>query len=113
MHAYPSSLLSVAVASDGLLFESDVYAASNLNNSPPNSRYQTALPMSPSVTSAAGSYKSRAGSSSKRSSTGRSRKWGERAVLVLIGVRLGIDGVNPVYYESIKVSAHPRDSPII
>ena len=32
------------------------------------------------------------------------RSWGERAVLVLIGIRLGIDGVNPIYYEPIKVS---------
>lgn len=31
--------------------------------------------------------------------------WGERAVLVLIGIRLGIDGVNPIYYETIKVRA--------
>jgi len=29
--------------------------------------------------------------------------WGGRAVLVLIGIRLGIDGVNPIYYETIKV----------
>lgn len=27
-----------------------------------------------------------------------------RPVLVLIGLRLGIDGVNPIYYDSIKVS---------
>ena len=32
------------------------------------------------------------------------RSWGDRGVLVLIGTRLGIDGVNPVYYEAIKVS---------
>jgi cysteine protease ATG4 len=33
-----------------------------------------------------------------------SHRW-QRPVLVLIGVRLGLDGVNPVYHESIKVSA--------
>lgn len=27
----------------------------------------------------------------------------QRPVLVLLGVRLGIDGVNPVYWESVKV----------
>ncbi|KDQ17504.1 hypothetical protein BOTBODRAFT_53103 [Botryobasidium botryosum FD-172 SS1] len=102
VHAYPPAYLSVAIASDGVLFESDVYTASHMNNSPPtNGRTQPGLPMSPSVGSAAGSYKSRAGSS-RRSLGGRSRRWGDRAVLVLIGVRLGIDGVNPVYYESIK-----------
>lgn len=28
--------------------------------------------------------------------------WGGRAVVVLIGIRLGIDGVNPIYYDTIK-----------
>lgn len=32
-----------------------------------------------------------------------SDRW-EKPVLILIGLRLGIDGVNPVYHESIKVS---------
>ena len=30
-------------------------------------------------------------------------RWGARAVVVFIGIRLGIDGVNPIYYETIKV----------
>ena len=29
--------------------------------------------------------------------------WGDRGVLILIGIRLGLDGVNPVYYDTIKV----------
>ena len=33
-------------------------------------------------------------------------RWGGRAVVHLIGLRLGIDGVNLIYYETIKV----RDS---
>jgi len=28
--------------------------------------------------------------------------WGSRGVLVLIGLRLGLDGVNPIYYDTIK-----------
>ncbi|EPS95700.1 hypothetical protein FOMPIDRAFT_143470 [Fomitopsis schrenkii] len=28
--------------------------------------------------------------------------WGDRGVLILIGIRLGLDGVNPVYYDTIK-----------
>ncbi|KAF8989630.1 hypothetical protein BDZ89DRAFT_223018, partial [Hymenopellis radicata] len=32
----------------------------------------------------------------------KSKEWGSRPVLCLIGVRLGIDGVNPKYYETIK-----------
>lgn len=31
------------------------------------------------------------------------RVWGDRAVLILIGHRLGLDGVNPVYYDTLKV----------
>ena len=30
-------------------------------------------------------------------------RWGGRAVVVLIGIRLGIGGVKPIYYETIKV----------
>ncbi len=30
-------------------------------------------------------------------------EWGDRAVLVLVGIRLGIEGVNPLYYNTIKV----------
>jgi hypothetical protein len=29
--------------------------------------------------------------------------WGDRSVVVLIGIRLGIEGVNPIYYETIKL----------
>ena len=29
--------------------------------------------------------------------------WGGRAVVVLIGIWLSIDGVNPIYYDTIKV----------
>jgi hypothetical protein len=33
----------------------------------------------------------------------RLSRWGGRGIVVLIGIRLGIDGVNPVYYNTIKV----------
>lgn len=36
-------------------------------------------------------------------SGGRGQEWGSRPVLCLIGIRLGLDGVNPIYYETIKV----------
>jgi cysteine protease ATG4 len=69
------------VATDGVLFQSDVFAASNgrgISRSP------------------------------RRHVVGG---WGDRPVLLLIGVRLGIDGVNPIYYETIKVlnSLRPPD----
>ncbi|KAG8850156.1 Cysteine protease atg4 [Tulasnella sp. 330] len=70
VHAFPDSQMAVSLASDAVVFESDVHAASRLNE-----------PLGAS---------------------GSNSKWGGRAVLVLIGIRLGIDGVNPVYYNSIK-----------
>lgn len=38
----------------------------------------------------------------------KEKKW-EDKVLVLINLRLGIDGVNPIYHEAIKVSSASRD----
>ena len=68
-----SSSLSSTVSANNEVFESDIYAASHTKASSANL------------------------GQSKRS------KWGDRAVLVLIGIRLGIDGVNPVYYDGLKV----------
>ncbi|KAH7890285.1 cysteine protease required for autophagy [Phlebopus sp. FC_14] len=70
VHSFPEAGLGVSVASDGVVYQSDVYAASNVHIGSPRRH--------------------------KRSS------WGGRAVLVLIGIRLGLDGVNPIYYEPIK-----------
>ena len=70
VHAFPKAGLGVSVATDSVVYQSDVYAASH---------------------DPVGSPKRHPGKS-----------WGNRGVLVLIGTRLGIDGVNPVYYEAIK-----------
>ncbi|KAI0353215.1 hypothetical protein OH77DRAFT_1554187 [Trametes cingulata] len=72
VHAFPEAGLGVAVAADGTLYESDVYAASR------SAMYST-----------------------RRHGHNR-MQWGDRAVLVLIGIRLGIEGVNPLYYNTIK-----------
>ncbi|KAI0716156.1 peptidase family C54-domain-containing protein [Cerioporus squamosus] len=72
VHNFPDAGLGVAVATDSTLYESDVYAASR-------------SPM----------Y------SVRRHGHGR-MEWGDRAVLILIGIRLGIEGVNPLYYNTIK-----------
>lgn len=69
--------LGVAVATDGVLFQTDVFTASHV-----------------SATSVR---------SPRRHVKALSASWGDRPVLLLIGARLGIDGVNPVYYETIKV----------
>lgn len=37
-------------------------------------------------------------------------EWGRAGVLILAGVRLGMQGVNPLYHESIKVGAPPPGS---
>lgn len=70
VHSFPEAGLGVSVATDGVIYQSDVYAASNVHIGSPRRHMRSA--------------------------------WGERAVLVLIGIRLGIDGVNPIYYETIK-----------
>ncbi|EGN97189.1 cysteine protease required for autophagy [Serpula lacrymans var. lacrymans S7.3] len=72
VHAFPEAGLGVSVASDGVIFQSDVYAASNAYIGSPRRHAKVS--------------------------------WGGRAVIVLIGIRLGLDGVNPIYYDTIKVS---------
>lgn len=42
-------------------------------------------------------------------STVEGTSW-KRPVLVLVNVRLGLEGVNPVYHDSIKVSPPTRSS---
>ncbi|KAG9093086.1 Cysteine protease atg4 [Ceratobasidium sp. UAMH 11750] len=76
VHAFPEAQLSVSLAVDGTVFASDVYAASHL-----------------------GMVASGGRSISSRKSAAR---WGGRAVLILVNIRLGIDNVNPIYYEALK-----------
>jgi len=76
-NGYPHAALSVALAADAVIFRSDVYTASQ----PPSD-----------------------GSDGGKKAKSGTKKWGGRAVLVLVGVRLGLDGVNPIYYESVKVN---------
>ncbi|KAF9070477.1 peptidase family C54-domain-containing protein [Rhodocollybia butyracea] len=76
VNAYPDAGLGVAVATDGLLTQTDVYAASHGASS--------------------SSYPRR-----RKGTTHTS--WGDRPVLVLFGIRLGLEGVNPIYYDTIKM----------
>jgi len=77
------------VAVDGTLYETDVYVASNTR---PHREVSAVASLSSGLSSGL----------SRRVKTSR-RKWGGQAVLVLVGVRLGIDSVNPVYHDSVKV----------
>lgn len=74
VHSFPECGLAVAVAIDSALYQSDVYIASHGG---------TAHARSPRKLVKA--------------------TWGDRPVLILLGVRLGIDRVNPIYYDTIKV----------
>ena len=67
-----------------MIFRSDVYSASNLNNGEWAPVIET-LPWDASVHAARGGF-------------------GDKAVLVLVNVRLGTNSVNPIYYDSLKVS---------
>ncbi len=69
--------IGVSVAKDGVLSQTDVFLASH-------------TPLDSTARH-------------KSSSSAQQQQWGDRPVLVLIGLRLGIDGVNPIYYETIKV----------
>ncbi|ORY23614.1 peptidase family C54-domain-containing protein [Naematelia encephala] len=81
-NAFPPCGLAVATATDSIIYKSDVYSASNLTlegwSEVPQEKPR------------------------RSSSTRRAGKWGDKAVLVLVGLRLGLDGVNPMYYETIK-----------
>jgi cysteine protease ATG4 len=84
--------LEVVVAIDSVVYQSDVYAAS-------------CTPRGPHAAAAANGSKASGVGASKHhgKKTQHAQKWGDRAVLVLVGIRLGIDGVNPIYYDSVKV----------
>ncbi|KAF8625147.1 hypothetical protein AX17_006925 [Amanita inopinata Kibby_2008] len=73
VHAFPECGIGVAVATDIGLYQTDVYTASH------------------------------GGSTHARSPRKLVRAtWGDRPVLLLLGIRLGIDRVNPIYYDTIK-----------
>ncbi|RXW23562.1 hypothetical protein EST38_g2288 [Candolleomyces aberdarensis] len=71
VNSYPEAGIGVAIAVDGMLYQTDVHAASH-------------------------------GDHFGRSPRRHTKSWGDRPVLVLVGVRLGIDGVNPIYYNTVK-----------
>jgi hypothetical protein len=92
-NSFPPCGISVVSATDSMIYKSDVYSASSL--------------------SSRGWFddgnENGSGVGSKRSSSERGRVWGDKAVLVLVGLRLGLDGVNPIYYDSIKVGFRMSD----
>ncbi|WVQ62532.1 uncharacterized protein L199_000674 [Kwoniella botswanensis] len=84
--------LAVSTATDSIVYKSEVYQASNL----PSTGWDIKSNNTSSDTDTPTQRRSSA-------STGKSANvWGDKAVLILVGIRLGLDGVNPIYYESIK-----------
>ena len=73
---FPECGLAVAVATDSTLYQSQVFTASHGDSANTNYRSPRRHYM---------------------------RTWGDRPVLLLLGIRLGIEGVNPIYYDTIKV----------
>ncbi|KAJ6485935.1 hypothetical protein C8R45DRAFT_287290 [Mycena sanguinolenta] len=69
---FPLAGIGVSVATDGVLYQSSVFEASH-----------TSPTQGPD-------------------SENDSISWGDRPVLLLLGLRLGLDGVNPIYYDTIK-----------
>ncbi len=91
-NAFPPCGLSVVTASDGILYHSEVMEASHTSRSGwEDVEKQLCLP--------------RRSIRSRRESVGGGDRWGSQAVLVLAGIRLGLEGVNAVYHDSVKVSS--------
>lgn len=90
-NSFGLSGLAVATAVDSIVYKSDVLAASNL----PSGAWDQA---------ASSSTPSRPATSGRSGMAAQKQVWGDKAVLILIGIRLGLDGVNPIYYDSVKVS---------
>ncbi|KAJ7891666.1 peptidase family C54-domain-containing protein [Mycena olivaceomarginata] len=100
--AFPACGLGVSVATDGTLYQTEVFAASH---SPSSASAQSGSSLSATSVSSHGHGSSRGHGSSHGHARGKDTKqqrWGDRPVLLLLGIRLGLDGVNPIYYETIK-----------
>lgn len=80
----------MAVAHDGVLYETDVLAASNAG--------PYMFRPSRMVTSSPNHRRQRSAQTQSLLSV-----WGQRPVLVLVSTRLGLDRFNPVYFDAVKV----------
>ncbi|KAJ7918714.1 hypothetical protein B0H13DRAFT_1991420 [Mycena leptocephala] len=72
VQTFPACGLGVSVATDGVLYQTSIFEASHTSPT------------------------------SEPDSETESLSWGDRPVLLLLGLRLGLDGVNPIYYDTIK-----------
>ncbi|KAJ7109010.1 hypothetical protein C8R43DRAFT_183653 [Mycena crocata] len=118
--AFPVCGLGVSVATDGTLYQTEVYAASHSpaalatlhvhsrassghgSSRGHGARSPGAASYSSHSTSASGHSHATSSSHGKHSKP-ETKAWGDRPVLLLLGIRLGLDGVNPVYHDTIKM----------
>ncbi|KAJ6617364.1 hypothetical protein B0H10DRAFT_1325361 [Mycena sp. CBHHK59/15] len=84
---FPAAGLGVSV------YQTEAFAPSH---SPPS-----AAGLASSSSPAVGGHSSAGHGKSTNAKPGK--RWADRPVLLLLGIRLGLDGVNPVYYETIKL----------
>ena len=91
------------------MYETDVLAASNISPYMYRHRHNKSPSHSSRASPDARRRKNAAATQHIRNTTSLDAQnsggiWGQRPVLVLVGVRLGINGVNPIYYDALKVS---------
>ncbi|KAJ7775899.1 hypothetical protein DFH07DRAFT_72723 [Mycena maculata] len=99
---FPACGLGVSVATDRTLYQTEVHTVSD---SPAALAAIQASAMSPVSCHGHASVQSHFSHCHKDGKHDKSETcaWGNRPVLLLLGIRLGLDGVNPVYYETIKM----------
>ncbi|KAJ7712218.1 hypothetical protein B0H16DRAFT_1625925 [Mycena metata] len=104
--------LGVSFATDGTFYQTDVFAASHSpaissSSNPSSSHGHGSVSSSSSHGHGRGSTSASAYShgSRRKEKDGKeeAKRWGDRPVLLLLGIKLGIEGVNPIYYETIKL----------
>ncbi|KAJ7728224.1 hypothetical protein B0H16DRAFT_1777888 [Mycena metata] len=84
--AFPICSLGVSVATDGTFYQTDVFVA----------------PARPTDTAPVHTRVWRPAEGEGRWEE-ETKRWGDRPVLLLLGIQLKIKSVNPVYYETIKL----------
>lgn len=83
-NGFPPCGLAIVTATDSTIYASEVISASYHEPAGEWADLMDALPV--------------------RTQGEKGDEWGGKGVLILAGVRLGMQGVNPLYHESIKVS---------
>ncbi|KAJ6583627.1 hypothetical protein DFH09DRAFT_1360184 [Mycena vulgaris] len=97
---YPVCGLGFSVVTDGTLYQTEVYAASRSAAAPSNALgHSSSRPSSSGCLQTSSGHPSGGRSGKKCDRKGKDGKgWGDRPVLLMLDIRLGLDGVNSVYH---------------